>query len=161
MIVCAEPVTGSSSMPAPGAKNRETKSVSSPGAVAMMYGISSRLIAAKSGFSDATWLWWSNTAMIVCVACSALGVLPRALPTAASNSGSVTSGASCAGKSISSRSPSRSTVSRPLRVWNATDSSSGVSLVNTTCPDASVAWPHRSTSILGVNHRRSYSPSGR
>src|SRR5262245_7980974 len=45
-------------------------------------------------------------------------------------------------------------VSSPLSVWNRPEPPS-------TWADASVAWPHSSTSTVGVNHRRSWSPSGR
>jgi len=61
-----------------------------------------------------------------------------------------------AGKSISIQVSLSTAVSTPLRVWNR----ASASIVrcwssHNTCADASVAWPHRSTSISGVNQRRS------
>ena len=55
---------------------------------------------------------------------------------------------------MTSASPSRVTVSRPLSVSNATLSVPGLSSSNTTKAAASVAWPQRSTSTLGVNQRK-------
>ena len=70
----------------------------------------------------------------------------------ASGGGSVATGGS-GGRAMSIHPSSLSLhANRPLRVWNAV-------APPTTCADASVAWPHRSTSTRGVNHRRSYSVS--
>ena len=51
---CADPVTGSSGTPARGAKNRETKSASVPGAVTISANASSVSILAKSGRNSRT-----------------------------------------------------------------------------------------------------------
>jgi hypothetical protein len=48
-------------------------------------------------------------------------------------------------------------VRTPLRVWNRRSRS----VTPSTWAEARVAWPHRSTSVVGVNHRRSWSPSAR
>src|SRR5436305_1381080 len=70
--------------------------------------------------------------------------------------------AGATGKSSSIHSPSGSAPSTPLRVWKR------MALVFGTGPAchrtwalARVAWPQRSTSTVGVNQRRSQSPSGR
>ena len=61
---------------------------------------------------------------------------------------------SSAGKSSAKNSPSRVTISGPA-CWVAkvTSLRSGLSQWNTTKAEASVAWPHRSTSVVGVNQR--------
>ena len=59
------------------------------------------------------------------------------------------------GRSISSTPPApRATVRIPLRVVNWTDVRWGATSFSSTKPEASVAWPHRSTSTVGVNQRR-------
>ena len=58
----AEPVTGSSGMPTDGAKKRETKSQSRPGAVAITAMRSSAATFAMSGFSARTSSSVSKTA---------------------------------------------------------------------------------------------------
>ena len=55
---------------------------------------------------------------------------------------------------MTNASPSRMTVSLPLSVSKETLSLPGLSCSNTTKAAASVAWPQRSTSTLGVNQRR-------
>ena len=60
---CADPVTGSSSMPYFGAKKRLTKSESLPGAVTMTPRRSSCLRRLKSGVRDRMSSSESNTAM--------------------------------------------------------------------------------------------------
>jgi hypothetical protein len=64
-----------------------------------------------------------------------------------------------AGKSSVTSSPTR-TVSTPERVWNLTTSSINSSSASAWAV-ANVACPQRSTSTVGVNYRRSQSPSGR
>ena len=61
---CAEPVTGSSGMPARGAKKRDTKSQVSPGAVAMTPRVSSAATLFMSGASAATSASLPNTAIM-------------------------------------------------------------------------------------------------
>ncbi len=77
-------------------------------------------------------------------------------PSAGAQPGSTAIGSTGpAGKSsVSTPSPPRPQVSTPLRVWNRASPPS-------TWAEASVAWPHRSISVTGVNHRRSWSPSAR
>ena len=60
---CAEPVTGSSGMPRDGTKNRETKSQSRPGAVAITAMWSRAATLAMSGFRARTSSSVSKTAM--------------------------------------------------------------------------------------------------
>src|SRR5579875_929785 len=65
-----------------------------------------------------------------------------------------------AGKSSVRRSPSRLTASVPaFSVRNETRRSRGARNPKITWAAARVAWPHRSTSVLGVNQRSRYSPS--
>ena len=72
-------------------------------------------------------------------------------PSAASNSGCGAGLTWVTGRSSVSAPPSRPTVSTPaLRVRNRTSPPS-----IRTCPLASVAWPHRATSVVGVNQRSS------
>ena len=82
------------------------------------------------------------------------GPTPRAAAQS-STTGISTGVTGMAGKSIvMAPSPPGRQVSTPLRVWNRRSPPS-------TCAEASVACPHRSTSVAGVNQRRSWSPSGR
>ena len=68
--------------------------------------------------------------------------------------------ASSAGKSISIQFSRLRHVNHPLRVWKRTVSSGDVRPVNHMAnADARVAWPHRSTSIVGVNQRSEYPSS--
>jgi hypothetical protein len=63
-----------------------------------------------------------------------------------------------AGKSSSIHSPRRSAVSSPLFVWKRAVLSGAIApRSQSTCALASVACPHKSTSVAGVNHRRSNS----
>ena len=59
------------------------------------------------------------------------------------------------GSVIATRSPSRSAVRIPLNVSNAIDAVVGTRPTShSACAEASVAWPHRPTSTVGVNQRR-------
>src|SRR5690606_20682156 len=117
---CAEPVTGSSGTPTLGAKNRETKSVSVPGAVTMtprasivarasMSGRRARTVSAESTSTSR-----SRSPFATCT-----GVTPSAF---SNPSGAVAGVTFLAGKSIVIM-PSvwRFTVSVPLAVVNSTD----------------------------------------
>src|SRR5262249_30394950 len=84
------------------------------------------------------------------------GAAPRA---AASRGSGATGCGGRAGKSRTSRSPSRLTTSGPLFQPNLTPSRPLSSRFSTRKAEASVAWPQRSISVVGVNHRSAYSPS--
>ncbi len=137
-------------MPACGAKKRETKSQSSPGAVAITAWMSSSAFAVKSGLSARTCASVSYSASHWKPECSDFGLAPSAASSAALPADGSTA---IAGKSIARRSPSRATVSGPLCEWNVTPARCGSSRFSTTQPEASVAWPHSGTSTAGVNQR--------
>jgi hypothetical protein len=117
-----------------------------------------RATAAISGATLRTSSAVSKAARMIAPRSTNAGRAPSAAAT-----GPARSGAGCpgrAGKSITNRSlpfasiVSRRTVSVPLFVRNATSVRCGSSTVISTNADASVAWPHSSTSTVGVNHRR-------
>ena len=83
----AEPVTGSSGMPRPGAKNRDTKSTpgSSPGAVTIT-GASTRISAAMSGLTARTAAADSSTTSQARERSTAVGVQPSAAASAGGQS---------------------------------------------------------------------------
>jgi hypothetical protein len=87
-----------------------------------------------------------------------------AMPSAASSPAGASQGSGGAAGKSSRTAPSgwRAARKTPPRVWN-TASASGPSrsVSYSTCALASVAWPHRSTSTAGVNHRRPNDPSAR
>ena len=150
--VWAEPVTGSSSIPMPGAKKRETKSISPPGAVTISPRAFSSAIAAKSGSKSSRVRLSSKTAI-------------RSKFPLNSNDGSAprqsaTRLAFCnwlggsRGKSRYMMSISIEARSNPLALVNSIvlevaryPSSNNINAA------ARVACPHSSTSDIGVNQR--------
>ena len=160
----AEPVTGSSGMPALGANTRVTQSMPgrSPAAVTMTQRDCSAATPAMSGRRARTVAALSTSTRTSARprakartrrragARGPSASLPACRPRVSSSDGGGSAGAvGSAGKSISIQ-PSSAGVhtSSPLRVWN-------VPAPPSTWAEASVACPHRSTSSVGVNQRRS------
>jgi hypothetical protein len=110
---------------------------------------SRKAFAVKSGFSARTCASVSYSASHWKPEYSAFGFAPSA----ASSAGWLAGSTALAGKSMTRRSPSRTTASGPLCEWNTTRWRAGSRRLNTTQAEASVACPHSGTSAAGVNQR--------
>ena len=151
-VQCALPVTGSSAMPTPGAKKRETKSASLPRAVAMMPRQSSDASCGRSGVSVRTSSSLPRSARKSRLLRTSRGMWPRPLTSPA---GAAHGTPGREGKSIITTPFSKVAPSSPLVVLKFTAVPVCPSSVKITNAAASVAWPHRSTSTVGVNQRSS------
>src|SRR5262249_41859087 len=150
--------TGSSAIPTPGAKRRETKSAPgrAAGAVTMTPRVPYPASATVSGRSPVTSSSRPRTTMRSSLAWPVHSALST--PSAASSPGGAGAGrAGRAGKSSTSRPSLRRAVSGPLTESNRTGP------VGSACPVsyrmwalARVACPHRPTSATGVNQRSPY-----
>ena len=112
---CAEPVTGSSGIPCAGAKKRDTKSQSLPGAVAITANLSSRFQLLHIGLKSADFLFRPIHNHIIARRPGSLMDCRPDLP--AMPAGSFVRGGR-AGKSNARRSPLRVTLNSPDFVLN-------------------------------------------
>src|SRR5215207_2527487 len=145
-------------MPNFGPKQRETKLYAGSSERAVSTARSNPVKRAKSG-------WASRTAR-ASASSSTQPIRPKevtasSMPSASSKPGSGSAGATLsAGKSSSTSSPALVAVSTPLRVSKCAAASDGRRRASQrTCALASVAWPQRSTSTVGVNHRSPNRPA--
>src|SRR5437764_1301816 len=144
-------------MPNFGPKQRETKSYAGSSDRAVTTAISNAANGAKSGLTARTALASLSSSIHPM---RPFDTAAAAMPSASSRPGSgsaVLTGS--AGKSSSTSSPARVAASTPLRVSKrAVSSAARRSVSHRTCALARVAWPHRSTSTVGVNQRSSKCP---
>mmetsp|Transcript_86875 Transcript_86875/g.246365 ORF Transcript_86875/g.246365 Transcript_86875/m.246365 type:complete len:200 (+) Transcript_86875:184-783(+) len=166
---CAEPHTGSSSMPTRGPNARDEKSyaTASPEGTGQPAAVTERtrhaifLISPLLGRSraNAAGVTSATRSMRLRPTHSTSSARSPNAGRSCSRSGS-SSATACAGSDGKSSSmkplSSRVAQSTPDLVWKRRVASASTPCTSqSTCDEASVAWPQRSTSLVGVNHRRS------
>src|SRR5436190_2287596 len=144
-------------MPNFGPKQRDTKSYAGSSDRAVTTAISNAANGAKSGLTARTALASPSSSIHPMRPFdTAAAAMPSASRRPGSGSAALTGSA---GKSSSTSSPARVAASTPLRVSKRAVSSAARRFVShRTCALARVAWPHRSTSTVGVNQRSSKCP---